>query len=164
MTKFFATLGIVALLLTVVATSADAQEQRRGRGRGRGAPTRVPMNFLTTLPADVQAKITELNTKYQEKWTAAQTKARLTQEQQQARRGAMQKARDEGKEQADVVKAGDAAVTKTDEQKKGDEEVAALTKEIDAELDKILNADQKKALTEARAAQARGGRGRRNAA
>ena len=164
MSKFYTTLGLVALTLVVLVTSATAQDQpQRGRrGGGRGAAANVPAAFLETLTEEQRTKIMELNAKHREALMAINTKTQLTQEQQTASREARVAAREAGKNVEEQTKAADEAAKLTDEQKKGREELAALRKKVDEELAKILSADEMKKLIEARAAaQMRRGGGRR---
>jgi hypothetical protein len=163
MSKFYTTLGLLALTLVVLVSSAAAQDQQPRRGGGRrGGAANVPQSFLQTLTEEQRTKIMELNAKYREEFTAIQNKTRLTPEQQTASREARQAAREAGKNAEEQTKAADEAAKLTDEQKKGREELAALRKKVDEDLGKILSADEMKKLQEARAQQQmRGGRGRR---
>jgi Spy/CpxP family protein refolding chaperone len=152
MTKFVRFMLVAAFAAIVLAPlTASAQEEgqgRRGRGqRGQGgqgfqrSPLQLPRSV--ELTDEQKTKMEELKKKYEEKLTAAQEKARPTDEQRTALREAFGKAREEGKSGEELRKAAEGAVTWTEDQKKAREELTALTKEVTEAVNGVLTVELK---------------------
>jgi hypothetical protein len=172
MLKIFRALSVVALAGLVLAPAVFAQQPGQGQeGRGRRgqgfqrSPFTLPRQI--ELSEEQKTKLADIEKKFSEKWKAAQDKAQLTEEQRRARREASQKARQEGKQGEELRAAVNAAVSLTDDQKKGQEEATALRKEIGEAVQGILTDEQKARLKELREQRGRRGGGdrpQRNAA
>lgn len=157
MSKWFQKLCVAGLLALTLAPAAFAQQGGPGGGgRGQGgrggfgfrSPTQLPREL--ELTDDQKAKLADIEKKYADKLKAAQDKAKLTEAQTSAQREAFGKAREEGKQGDEARAAVEAALNLTDDQKKGREELAALTKEITTEVEGLLTDEQKAKLKELR--------------
>lgn len=160
MTKFYRLLCVAALAVLVMAPSAYAQRpqgQRPGGGPGfQRSPTQLPRQI--ELTDDQKAKLAEIEKKYADKVTAAREKAQLTEAQRTAMREAMTKARENNTPREEMREVIEKALNRTDEQKKAQEELTALTAEITKEVEGILTDAQKEQLAQLRE---RGQRGQR---
>lgn len=149
MSKMLQTLGVAVLVMLVLVSSSFGQRQRgQGGPRGQRNPFQLPRQI--ELNDEQKTKIADLQKKFEEKLKAAQEKAKLTDDQNKARREAMQKARQDGKQGEELRKAVQEAVTLTDDQKKGQEELTAITKEITTAIEGVLTDEQKAKLKELR--------------
>lgn len=160
MLKLGTRIWLVALLTMALAPVLLAQDQqpgRRGRGRGMRSPLELPAAI--TLDDAQKSKLEELKTKYADKLKAATDKAKLTEEQTTAQRDAFRKARQEGKQGDELQKAVQSAVSLTDDQKKGREELASLTRDIREAINGFLTDEQKTKLRELRQQRGRRGQG-----
>lgn len=165
MSNLFRSVAFAGLALVVVVSTVTAQ-QPGGRQRGQGgpgggnffrSPTQLPREL--ELSDDQKAKIADIEKKYADKVKAAQDKSKLTEEQQKKQGDAFAKARESGKSFAEIREEVAKELNLTDDQKKGREELTALTAEITKEVEAVLTDDQKAKLKEIRSQ--RGGQGRR---
>ncbi len=166
MSKWIKGLCIVGCATLVLASSVYGQQpggQRGQRGGFQRSPTQLPRQI--ELSDEQKTKIADIEKKYADKLKEAQDKAKLTDEQTAARRAAMTKAREDGKSFEEMRTIMTEAVKLTDEQKKGQEALTALTKEITTEVEGVLTDEQKAKLKEIReqAGQRGGQRGQRGA-
>lgn len=149
--------GLAAVML-VANLSAQEQGKRPQRGAG-GFGQRDPFQLPESLGVtdDQKAKLADLKKKYEDKLKAAADKAKLTEEQTAKQREAFGKLRDSGKSFAEMREAVAKELNLTDDQKKGREELTALTAEIAKEIDGLLTDEQKTKLKEARERRGAGG-------
>lgn len=158
MSKLFQVSMVAAVTLLILASHTFAQEQQpRGRGRGMRSPTQLPSEI--TLTDEQKAKIADIEKKYADKLKAATEKSALTEEQRGKQREAFQKVRQDGLQGEAAQKAIAEALGLTDDQKKGREELTALTAEITKEVEGVLTDEQKAKLKEIREQRGRRGRG-----
>jgi|GEM_PF-5625381 len=149
----FRTLGLAALAALLLVSNLSAQEGKRPQrgpgGFGMRSPTQLPESLNVT--DDQKARLADIEKKYADKLKAAGEKAKLTEEQTAKQREAFGKLRDSGKSFAEMREAVAKELNLTDDQKKGREELAALTAEISKEVEALLTDEQKTKLKELRA-------------
>ena len=157
MSKLTRVLCCAALAVLVLAPAAYAQRpggQRPGQGGPGGrqgfqrSPTQLPRSI--ELSDDQKAKLAEIEEKYADKLKAATEKSALTEDQQTAMREAFAKARENNTPREEMREVMEKAVTLTDDQKKGREEMTALRAEITKAVEEILTDEQKEQLKAAR--------------
>lgn len=111
-------------------------------------PFQLPESLNVT--DEQKSKLAELKKKYEDKLKAAGDKAKLTEEQTAKQREAFGKLRDSGKSFAEMREAVAKELNLTDDQKKGREELTALTADIAKDIDGLLTEEQKTKLKELR--------------
>lgn len=161
MSNSFRLLCCVGLAAVCFVTTAAAQEKGQGRrpGGAGGFGARDPFQLPEALKVtdDQKSKLADLKKKYEDKLKAANDKAKLTEEQTAKQREELGKLRDSGKSFAEMRDEVAKSLNLTDDQKKGREEVTALTAEIAKEIDSVLTEEQKTQLKELRAQRGAGG-------
>jgi Spy/CpxP family protein refolding chaperone len=139
---------ILAVALLMVCPVL-AQEKKRERKSGRGGfdPVQMMLRGLT-LTDEQKAKVEDVKKEFAPKLEEARKKMDvLTPDQKKARDEAMKKAKEEGKSEREIRRAGFAAVTLTDEQKSKQAEAGkgmrALIEQERAKIMEILTPEQK---------------------
>ncbi len=160
MSNSFRLLCLSGLAVVALVASLSAQETKRPQ-RGQGGPgafrnpTQLPESLKVT--DEQKAKLAEIDKKFADKVKASTEKAKLTEEQTGKMRDVFAKAREAGKSREEMQAFIASELKFTDDQKKGREELTALTTEITKEVEGVLTDEQKTKLKELRAA---GGRER----
>jgi Spy/CpxP family protein refolding chaperone len=161
MSNLFRSFAFASLALAVVVSTVAAQQPGRQRGPGGPggfrSPTQLPRDL--ELTDDQKAKIADIEKKFADKVKAAQAKAELTEEQRGKMRDVFTKAREANTPREEMQAFIAKELGLSDDQKKGREELNALTAEITKEVESVLTDDQKAKLRELRSQ--RGGQGRR---
>lgn len=162
MSNSFRLVCCVGLAVVAFVSTAAAQNQP-GQGRRPGGPGGFGMRDPFQLPEalkvtdEQKTKLADLKKKYEDKLKAAGDKAKLTEDQTAKQREEFGKLRDSGKSFQEMRDEVAKALNLTDDQKKGREELTALTAEITKEIEGLLTEEQKKQLTELRAQRRPGG-------
>jgi Spy/CpxP family protein refolding chaperone len=160
MSNSFRLLCVVGLAAVCFVSTAAAQEKGQGRrpGGAGGFGMRDPFQLPDSLGItdEQKTKLADLKKKYEDKLKAANDKAKLTEEQQGKMREVFTKFQASGKDRSEFAAFRAEELKLTAEQKKGAEELTALTAEIAKDIDGILTDEQKTKLKEARE-QRRGG-------
>lgn len=136
-------LVIVALLASV----SQAQEAKKEKGKGRKQNIKAlfqPPKGVE-LTAEQQTKVAELAKQFESRVVEAQKKAALTKDQRTARKAALEKAKADGQKGKQANAAADAAISLTEEQKQGQQEMKSLKKEIQIAILGVLTDEQKAA-------------------
>ncbi|QDU27006.1 LTXXQ motif protein [Anatilimnocola aggregata] len=158
----FRSLCLAGVALLALVSSLSAQEGRPQRGPGGPGGFRNPTELPRGLEAtdEQKAKLADIQKKFADKVKAAQDKAKLTEEQQGKMRDVFTKAREANTPRQEMQAFMAKELGLTDDQKKGREELTALTAEITKEVEGVLTDEQKTKLKESRS-QRGGERGKR---
>lgn len=150
-------MAVLALVANVTAQEGRPQRGQGGPGGFRN-PTELPRQLEVT--DEQKAKLADIQKKFADKVKAAQDKAKLTEEQQGKMRDVFTKAREANTPREEMQAFMAKELGLTDDQKKGREELTALTAEITKEVEGVLTDEQKTKLKEMRS-QRGGERGKR---
>ena len=150
--------ALALALLTIVASPVFAQGAKKP-----AAPKNTVAYYKTidktlqpvSLTDDEQTKLDALKKDYEKKFEDAYAKTNVrTPEQKKAAADASKAAKDAGKTRQEITKAGNAAVTLTDEQKaqrkEANKALRTLQKEFKDKVLALLTDDQKKGLDAAK--------------
>jgi Spy/CpxP family protein refolding chaperone len=156
-TVCLAGLAAVMLVANLSAQEQGKRPQRGGPGGGFGQRDLFQLPESLGITDEQKSKLAELKKKYEDKLKAAGDKAKLTEEQTAKQREAFGKLRDSGKSFAEMREAVAKELNLTDDQKKGREELAAITADITKDIEGLLTDEQKSKLKEARERRGPGG-------
>lgn len=161
MSNSFRILCLAGFAAVMLVTNLSAQEKGKRPQGGFGQRDQFQLPESVGVTDDQKAKLADLKKKYEDKLKAANDKAKLTEEQTAKQREAFSKLRDSGKSFAELRDEVAKELNLTDAQKKGREEVAALTTEITKEIEGLLTDEQKAKLKQARERRGGGNTGKR---
>jgi Spy/CpxP family protein refolding chaperone len=150
MSNSFRILCLAGFAAVMLVSNLSAQEKGKRPQGGFGQRDQFQLPESVGVTDEQKTKLADLKKKYEDKLKAAGDKAKLTEEQTAKQREAFGKLRDSGKSFAEMRDAVAKELNLTDDQKKGREELAALTTEIAKEIDGLLTDEQKTKLKEAR--------------